>query len=41
MCNICYAIKNKISIIDARPTLGMCDEHYLEWVQEKLLGEEY
>ena len=41
MCNICYAIKNKISMIETRPTLGVCDEHYKEWVAEKLLGEDF
>jgi hypothetical protein len=41
MCNICYAEKNNISMTKVGPTLDMCDEHYMEWVQEKLLGEEY
>ena len=41
MCNICYAEKNNISMIKARPTLGMCDKHYMEWVEEKVYNDGY
>ena len=39
MCSICNAKKNGITKV--RPTLDMCDEHYMEWVHEKLLGEDF
>jgi hypothetical protein len=39
MCNICYAQENNIPMIATRPTLGMCDEHYREWVQEKIYND--
>jgi hypothetical protein len=37
MCNVCYAIKNKISMIDASPST-LCPNHYQDWVDEKGLG---
>ena len=33
MCNICYAQKNKISVISANPST-MCDNHYQEALGE-------
>ena len=41
MCSICYAEKNNLGMISKGPTLDMCDEHYREWVSEKLLGEDF
>lgn len=40
MCNICYAEKNSISMIDANPET-MCDIHYKDWCSEKALGEDW
>lgn len=38
MCNICYAQQNKISAISSNPET-MCDNHYFEWVNEKVCNE--
>ena len=38
MCNICYAQKNKISMISSSPST-MCPTHYQEWSDEKNLGD--
>jgi hypothetical protein len=40
MCNICYALENKISMIDASPST-MCKSHYQDWSDEKSLGEDW
>ena len=40
MCNICYAEKNGITMIDTN-IATLCPNHYQEWADEKNLGEEY
>jgi hypothetical protein len=40
MCNICYATKNNINMIDASVET-MCDKHYTDWCAEKALGEDW
>jgi hypothetical protein len=38
MCNICFAIENKIGMIDTN-VATLCDTHYRDWSEEKNLGE--
>lgn len=40
MCNICYANKNGINMIDSNPST-MCAKHYQDWSDEKNMGENY
>jgi hypothetical protein len=40
MCNICYAQKNGISMIDSN-VATLCDNHYQEWADEKSIGENW
>ena len=40
MCNICYAEKNGISIIDTN-TDTLCFDHYVDWSNEKAVGEDW
>jgi hypothetical protein len=38
MCKVCFAQRNGLDSISVKPS-ELCDPHYRDWADEKMMGE--